>query len=150
MENDIYVLAGLGVVTLLVIFALLYRLFNRPGGIDMFDDELTDGDDFDDSGDFDDSENEVFSAKLDIQKDKKKPRKKVAKRKKKWKQMVNDTDCSHNYEVTGFPADKLGTHVNLKCTKCDVTLTVTVAESHELLKQRDDVLLAIKKAREAK
>ena len=54
--------------------------------------------------------------------------------------------CDHHLELTGFPPERIGTHVNLRCMKCGTVMTVTVEESEKLLRQRDDVREAVRKA----
>lgn len=55
--------------------------------------------------------------------------------------------CDHHYEMRGFPADRLGTHVIVVCTKCQERQTVPLAEGEQMLRQRDDVRQAIQRAR---
>ena len=59
-------------------------------------------------------------------------------------------NCEHDFEVTGFPPDKIGSHVILTCKKCSEKLTVTVSESYKYLRQRGDVRDAQARARGSK
>lgn len=71
-------------------------------------------------------------------------REEAARRRKK---TIGDPSCEHHFEISGFPADKLGTHVILTCSKCQGKFTVTLEESKEFLRQRDDVREALRRAR---
>ena len=77
------------------------------------------------------------------------PHKEKSLKPKKLKKMKleDGSICDHHFEITGIPPDRIGTHVNLACTKCQARITVTVEESREILRQRDDVRDAIKRAR---
>lgn len=88
---------------------------------------------------------EVFDARKPATKKSAKPPKR---QKKKWlERAAASSDCKHNFEITGFPADKLGTHVNIRCTKCGAKMTVTIEESRELMRMRDDVREAIERSK---
>ena len=55
--------------------------------------------------------------------------------------------CMHDFQITGIPPDKIGTHVSLTCSKCGQKKIVTISESYDLLRQRDDVRDAKERAR---
>lgn len=60
---------------------------------------------------------------------------------------LGDESCPHHFVITGFPPDKIGTHVNIACEKCEARATVTVEESRDYLALRDDTRDALKRAR---
>lgn len=78
-------------------------------------------------------------------KDRKKPKDRSKKRKEGDLSVSNG--CEHHFENKGFPADFIGTHYSLECVKCGFETIVTIEESKELLKQRDDVRRSIRRAR---
>ncbi len=136
-QNIILIVAGLAAVLGVV---LLVRLFRNP--VDRFD-APEEADDFVPDPD-DLAELDIQSRELKAQNGKSK-RVKTEKRRKK--AVLNGSRCEHHFEITGFPPDRIGTHVNITCKKCGIRDTVTVADSRELLRQRDDVRSAVRRAR---
>lgn len=129
-----------GIFILLVVVYLFYRMM-RP--LDKFEDMLLDDEEHE-GKDLSSGSDIVLTAKRPAAKIKKAEKNKV-RQKNKTKSLFSS--CEHNYELTGFPVDKIGTHVNVTCTKCGDVQTVTVEESRELLLQRDDVRQAVNRQR---
>lgn len=133
MEDDllVYVVYGGGALVILALLLLLRRLRNPT---DLFDD-VENGDAY--SGENGDRK----STGVDFD-----PA--ISGRKETQRQHARDAgDCSHHYEIVGFPADRIGTHVIINCGKCGDRCVVSVEESSELLKSRDDVRAALDRAR---
>jgi|GEM_PF-4780771 len=51
----------------------------------------------------------------------------------------SSSGCEHDWEVTGIPPDKIGTHLNITCSKCTQKKEVPISESYKYLRQREDV-----------
>lgn len=124
----------LGLAVLIFIFLAVRR---RDKRVDRFEDFNPDGQGppTGDGAEREAGESKPFEAKQ-------KARKKKLKRSDR-----SEGDCEHHWEITGFPADRIGTHVNLSCRKCGSRVTVTVEESKTMLRERDDVRQAIRRAR---
>ncbi len=130
-EQTLYTIAALAA---LIVLLLVWRRLRNPT------DHFIELDDDDGSGGRNPKDVKgVATAKLD-----KRP---VANTGKRKKVMRVSEGCDHHFEITGIPADKMGTHVNVQCRKCGTNGTITVEESEALLRQRDDVRQAVRRAR---
>ncbi len=114
-----------------VLLLLVMRRLSRP--VDRFDDE----DLFEGASEQDSSSDGVSDVAEETK----------AQRKRRKREARGNGACSHFWEVTGFPPDRIGTHVNLGCKKCGAKKTVTVEESGPMLRERDDVREAVRRAR---
>ena len=131
MELDTTQLLLVGALVAGLLLLLLMRRLKRP--VDRFDDE----DLFEGAQEPESSSEGV----LDVAEEAK------AQRKRRKRETRGNGACSHFWEVTGFPPDRIGTHVNLSCKKCGAKKTVTVEESGPMLRERDDVREAVRRAR---
>jgi len=130
-EMIIYLIGG--AVLLLVLIYIIYRMLHP---VDKFSDIVIDDDISDDAENLGRSDIVLTAKRTDNSKPRKMKKQKI-KNKSKSRSLFNS--CEHNYDITGFPADRIGTHVNLTCSKCGDIQTVTIEESKTLLRQRDDV-----------
>ena len=59
----------------------------------------------------------------------------------------SSSGCEHDWAVTGIPPDKIGTHLNITCSRCGQKKEVPITESYKYLRQREDVRDAQARAR---
>jgi hypothetical protein len=114
-----------GIVVLILLIILIRRLF-KP--VDRFDDQDEVEQTASDDGPTGD---------INLEADKR----------RKPKSKKSSGACDHHYQMRGFPADKLGTHAIVECSKCGERQVVPVAEAERMMRQRDDVRDAIQRAR---
>ncbi|RJO67674.1 MAG: hypothetical protein C4523_08630 [Myxococcales bacterium] len=138
MDQNLWLIVGGGVAAL---GALYFFLRTKSEPADLFDDDQAPaGDGSFELGDPHEENAEIFSVG--------EPEKeKCVKKRKAAQEKTSAADCMHHFEITGIPADRIGTHINLACTHCSKKITVTMEESKVLLRQRDDVREAVSRAK---